>query len=510
MNNTASLAQSVRSSAQKGDLPALEKAISDRAPLDVPDDYGSTALMVAINARQAAAAKLLLENGAGPNRLRKDGMAPLHMAVSVGNLEIIQMLFEHGAQIDARNQEGMTPLLLAVAHRQREAVTALVEAGANPWVRRNDGLTAIAFASEQRDDEVLAKLIVAAKKFKPGISFGKTLKDAFTLGIQAVQWAVRKENDAAAYEALRDLHIATSARAHEIVHSAYRRLRPPRPFPTTQGILGEMNPARLAEICGQIEREGYYVFPDRIDEALCDRLVAHTLSIPATLVPAPETGDKMAVYDRANPLAPQYVIPEPAVLESEEFQKIISDHSVLTLVQAYMGSQPALKTFTVWWSTANGAEVDRKKLSQLFHFDSGCFKILHFFIYLVDVGGENGAHQFVSPSHKAGDQPLALLEAHGGSSLTEGAILAHYGRDSIKEIHGKRGTIMAVDSRGFHRGKPLVSGDRLLLSMFFSDSSFPLLRSQKVGEIALSKDLHSTLLEMVRKFPRVYRRYREV
>ncbi len=45
-------------------------------------------------------------------------------------------------------------------------------------------------------------------------------------------------------------------------------------------------------------------------------------------------------------------------------------------------------------------------------------------------------------------------------------------QEDFKEIVGKRGTIIAVDTRGLHKGKPLVTGDRLILQYEFTNSLF--------------------------------------
>ena len=40
------------------------------------------------------------------------------------------------------------------------------------------------------------------------------------------------------------------------------------------------------------------------------------------------------------------------------------------------------------------------------------------------------------------------------------------------EITGKTGTMLAVDTRGLHKGKPLEARDRLIFQVQFADSLF--------------------------------------
>ena len=44
--------------------------------------------------------------------------------------------------------------------------------------------------------------------------------------------------------------------------------------------------------------------------------------------------------------------------------------------------------------------------------------------------------------------------------------------EDMVEIGGPRGTIFAEDTRGLHKGKHLLTGDRLLFQLEFSNSLF--------------------------------------
>jgi hypothetical protein len=45
--------------------------------------------------------------------------------------------------------------------------------------------------------------------------------------------------------------------------------------------------------------------------------------------------------------------------------------------------------------------------------------------------------------------------------LSDEAIKMHYSKERLLEIVGLRGTIFVADTRGFHKGKALETGDRL-------------------------------------------------
>lgn len=84
--------------------------------------------------------KLLLANGADPNRATKPSVAtdsfmrdirtraetPLHRAAAYGNEETIRMLLDAGAVVDAKDMNGDTPLTWASWHLRPRAILRLL------------------------------------------------------------------------------------------------------------------------------------------------------------------------------------------------------------------------------------------------------------------------------------------------------------------------------------------------------------------------------------------------
>ena len=149
-------------------------AIKRSATPDIVDDYGRTALAIAIaEFRSIDLVKAILELGADPNatssigRIRCQSIHPLskrlnvrgtalHVAVTVGNLEIVELLIAKGAEINLKTSKGLTPLQLALESevlldRERELsedgnlelIRRLLAAGADvhsPYPGRKDTL----------------------------------------------------------------------------------------------------------------------------------------------------------------------------------------------------------------------------------------------------------------------------------------------------------------------------------------------------------------------------------
>jgi ectoine hydroxylase-related dioxygenase (phytanoyl-CoA dioxygenase family) len=175
--------------------------------------------------------------------------------------------------------------------------------------------------------------------------------------------------------------------------------------------------------------------------------------------------------------------------------------SFAVLAQDYLGSRPVLDVLTMWWHTSFSHQPD-SGAGQFFHFDLDRPKWLKFFIYLTDVKPENGPHAFVAGSHRTGALPERLL-SKGYSRLSDQEVGAVFAAPDVLELTAPRGSIIAEDTRGLHKGKHVLSGDRLVLQLQFSNSlyggSYP--PSQMDGVIS------EELTSRIGMYPRLYSAY---
>ena len=94
-------------------------------------DNGQTALMTAASKREnGAIVTLLLENGAEVNMENDKGATALLVAACTGDSEIVKILLEKGADVNASTQDGLTALLVAGQNGHTAVVRLLEEAGA--------------------------------------------------------------------------------------------------------------------------------------------------------------------------------------------------------------------------------------------------------------------------------------------------------------------------------------------------------------------------------------------
>ncbi|WNC52876.1 MULTISPECIES: hypothetical protein [unclassified Thermosynechococcus] len=154
------------------------------------------------------------------------------------------------------------------------------------------------------------------------------------------------------------------------------------------------------------------------------------------------------------------------IFESEDIQSIIFDNDLLNLAYLYLEAPPVLDLVAMWWSIPSDNSCLSEE-AQLFHFDYDRFKFLKFFFYLTDVSPVSGPHCYVKGSHI--HKPREIFR---DGRVTDDLIRKYYSEDKIVEICGAKGTIIAADTIGFHKGKPLEKGFRLLLQIQFSLSKF--------------------------------------
>jgi len=310
---------------------------------------------------------------------------------------------------------------------------------------------------------------------------------------------VTKRTPAISFLSMRRLYVATDGRLNDAAARASALVRKPERVDVAEGALGRLNTAELELIASALERDGYHVFDAKLDGAVCDRIIEYTLSTPARLTPTPDGGPATAVYERgATPLAPRYEFDEQQALGTHDLQRLATDDSLLAVARAYLGCEPVNDLVAMWWSPPTGTAAS-SAAAQLFHFDMDRLKFLKFFVYLTDVDLEHGPHVYVRGSHPR--KPKALRR---DERISDDEMAGAYGADSIVELAGERGTVLAVDTRGFHKGKVPEAGDRLLFQVEYANSLF----GMTYNTITVDDGWAPEARGQIERRPRVFSRFR--
>ena len=217
-------------------------------------------------------------------------------------------------------------------------------------------------------------------------------------------------------------------------------------------------------ILKEIKENGFYIFKELINDSIVEDLKSFALTTSARLMPYNvETFEK---YIPENPKAIKYQFSEGDLINNHTIQKIVSDKTLLTIAQNFLNAPPILDLVTMWWSTSINQEAN-SQIAQMYHYDMDRLKFLKFFIYLTDVTPETGPHCYVKGSN--GHLPR---EIQTDGRYTDDLIRSIYGEENLLEICGKKGTLIAVDTSGIHKGKLLENNDRLIFQIEFTNSLF--------------------------------------
>ncbi|MBY0471661.1 phytanoyl-CoA dioxygenase family protein [bacterium] len=277
-----------------------------------------------------------------------------------------------------------------------------------------------------------------------------------------------------AYHSMVRLFCVTQGMSNDFMSWLVSLKRRPYSLPKSNGILGSMTPDKTQSVLEDLEKKGYHVFAEKLPEDLCTALLNYGYQMESMVRPL--SGQKGAApivkttYQAQSPIGVRYDFSPTALLSTPEVQKIISDYSLLAVAQAYLKAQPVLDIVTMWWHTAFQKTPD-KDAAQYFHFDMDRLRWVKFFFYITDVAPTNGPHCFVAKSHRSKGIPKKLLEK-GYSRLDDEEVFAHYSQEDLVEFSAPRGTIIAEDTRGLHKGKHVETGDRLVFQLQFCNSLF--------------------------------------
>ena len=161
------------------------------------------------------------------------------------------------------------------------------------------------------------------------------------------------------------------------------------------------------------------------------------------------------------------------------FYAIAHNLRLLSIAENYLGAPPTIGGIDCRWAFKSD-KITRG--DQMFHHDRDDFRSLKLFVYLTDTDGNNGAHVYVERSHEYSilknyvdneffdDIELASsfwqwIEKHRKKDIE---IERFFDKSMLKTHIGKRGTAFFEDTRGFHKGPPLLKGKRWLFQMLYT------------------------------------------
>ena len=343
-----------------------------------------------------------------------------------------------------------------------------------------------------KDTPVVVKLIRALRGIRSLIQL--------TVGLIGYAWTGKTSNTS--HQAMISVFCITKGRSNDFLSWIFGLFRRPYAFDkNSSGLAGKIGSDTIKQAVSALEEQGYYILQNKLPDAICDRLLAYATTHPCKLRPMDGNtagSEMMGVYHRDAPQAVRYEFLQQDLLDNPDVQGLLADMSLAELAQAYLGARPVIDIVALWWHTAFSDRPDGEA-AEYFHFDMDRPKWLKFFIYLNDVGPDNGPHSFVAGSHRTGAIPSELLEK-GYARLTDEEVGQHFDKKDFIEFSAPRGTILAEDTRGLHKGKHVGHGDRLVMQIEFSNCLFGAYYPQP----KMSADIAPELKEKIQQYPDLY------
>lgn len=321
------------------------------------------------------------------------------------------------------------------------------------------------------------------------------------LALGYIQYLLQKKTNYYSYLSFRSLYGQTQGKINQQLSAILAEKKEGYEF-TDQpenppSILPYLDSQRISQIVSNIDQKGYYVFPELVPEEICNELLSFAKATPSQTVPLSK-GNEYVIFDKGAPKATMYKFKETDLVENKRVLDFLFDINFLRIAQQYLGSQPINDLLVMWWSSPFSSQAS-SEAAQLFHYDMDRLKFIKVFLYLTDVGLENGPHVYVEGSHK--EKPAHLYE---NRRFKDEEVEQFYGKGKIKEIGGKKGTLFIADTSGIHKGKNPEKGTRLIFQMEYTNSLF----GQQFNRIpGLGSHLSKAQKNFMSKFPAIYQRF---
>jgi hypothetical protein len=155
----------------------------------------------------------------------------------------------------------------------------------------------------------------------------------------------------------------------------------------------------------------------------------------------------------------------------------------------------------MWWHVHFHDRPD-SEAAQMYHFDLDRLKWLKIFIYLTDVGPNDGPHSFIEGTHVTKGIPSKFLQK-GYVRLSDEEVESEFDKGREKIFVAPRGTIIIEDTRGLHKGSVASGNPRLMLQLQLSASLFGAI----YPKVILPDNKIPVLAEMIKRMPDVYKAY---
>jgi len=252
-------------------------------------------------------------------------------------------------------------------------------------------------------------------------------------------------------------------------------------------------------ILNKLNTDGYVV--GSIDKKLCDEIQEKLKNI--TFVDRKRKTAKITeenIKNKAYNTNTIWVKNMSNMLSLEPVQKLVTDSYLLYLLQEYLGSIPILTQTNCWVSINKDNNLNIN--AQQFHRDFDHERWIKIFVYLKDINMKNGPHCFMKGTHNI-SRPVNI----GSNRLSDKSMFSRISSDKAVYFTGEKGTVVIEDTRGFHKGTPVIEGHRIILQLEFAIN--PCSFGSGIFRIS-NENIKSVLEDNIKKYPRTYLRVKKI
>lgn len=150
------------------------------------------------------------------------------------------------------------------------------------------------------------------------------------------------------------------------------------------------------------------------------------------------------------------------LFNKESLLNFANNEYIKKIIKQYFGFEPTIRNISVWIDVPN-IETQNEVATQIFHRDFDDIKLVKTFLYLNDVDNYNGPFEYIESSH--------LEPWNNNVELDNKSIIKDFGKSSLRTVVGKKNTLIIVDTNGYHHGKKLSNGHRLLVTVSYSSKN---------------------------------------
>lgn len=181
------------------------------------------------------------------------------------------------------------------------------------------------------------------------------------------------------------------------------------------------------------------------------------------------------------------------VVAAPHAMRLATHPQVLAVARDHLGAAPTIVEMSSWWTAPSSAEDYG---AHVFHRDRDDFRACKLFLYLTDVGVDDGPHIFARNTHDPefiknmltprGVGPEVLAQFYMGDMRHAAAEVSKIFSQQISEFTGPAGTCFLENTYGFHRGKNPTGKRRGLFQVLYAMTPYPA-RLQRMAEVKLDK-----------------------